>query len=332
MFATLWATSMKLPGSIGRVSIAFLAAAMGCACSLLFDVSAAQCTTDADCAKRGPQFASARCVQSACAEGVDGGKMADAGNDAAEAGPIDRRYACLGNNPAPAAAGPSTAYQVTLTDLLTGTGVPNLRVKICPNLTDPICTSPTSIAMTDALGVAHLTVDTSRSAFGSYVDVEPLSPDGGTPDLDGGDSKVYVPGRIYYTSVPIADDRSDDYQMVTFGALQSFASLFSATADFSQGFAFLIAQDCASADSADVSFFVDQKSALTQTFYLETGQPSTTASMTDPSGIGGFVNLPSGARTFTSKLADGGRPIGSLTGYVRRATVLYAKVAPAFNP
>ncbi len=324
---------MKLPWSIGRVCIVFLAAAMGSACSLLFDVSADQCTTDGDCAKRGAQFAAARCVQSACVvDAVEAG-MSDAGNDAAEAGPpVDPRYACLGNNPAPVPAKPSAAYQVTLTDLLTQAGVPNLRVKLCPNLTDPYCATPSSVTTTDATGVAHLTIDLSGGAFGGYVDLEPMTADGGAPVIDGGDTQVYLPSRIYYTSIPIADDRVDDYQLLKFGTLTSFASLFSATADFSQGFAFLIAEDCARLDSEGVSFVVDQESAETQPFYIQTDQPSTTASMTDPSGIGGFVNLPSGARRFDAKLAVTGRPIGSLTGYVRPATVLLAKITPAFTP
>ena len=84
-------------------------------------------------------------------------------------------------------------------------------------------------------------------------------------------------------------------------------------------------------DSSRVSVAVDQVSPQTQAFYLQDGQPSTTASMTDKSGVGGFVNLPTGARRFTTQLADTRRPIGEITGYVRPATLLIAKIGPALT-
>jgi hypothetical protein len=328
---------MRLPRPIGRVLVASLAAVLGSACSLLIDVSGDQCTTDGDCVARGAEFAAARCVRSACiAPGLEGGPIVEAGTDAADASdakpPIDPRYTCLDKNPAPVPTKKSVAYEVTLTDLLSQAGVPALRVKICPNLTDPSCTTPSSTTLTDAMGVARLTIDITDGAFDGYVDVVPETADGGSPVVDGSDSNVYVPSRIYYTSIPIADDRVDDYQVMKFSALQVFASLFKAKADFTQGVAFLIAEDCAVQDSADRVFTVDQKSTVTETFYIKNDQPSTTATVTDESGIGGFVNLPTGARHFTSSLVGTGRKVGEITGYVRPATILLAKIGPAYTP
>ena len=328
---------MTLPRPIGRVLVASLAAALGSACSLLIDVSGDQCTTDGDCVARGAEFAAARCVRSACVvEGLEGGPVAEAGPDAADASdgapPIDPRYTCLDKNPAPVPTKKTAAYQVTLTDLLSQAGVPSLRVKICPNLTDPSCTKPSSTAVTDSKGVASLTIDISGGAFDGYVDVVPETADGGSPRVDGSDQNVYVPSRIYYTSIPIADDRVDDYQVMQYSTLLIFASLFKAKADFTQGVAFLIAEDCAVMDSADRVFAVDQTSSATETFYLKNDQPSTTATVTDPSGIGGFVNIPTGARHFTSSLAGSGRKVGELTGYVRPATILLAKIGPSYTP
>ena len=331
---------MRLPRPIGRVLVACFAAALGSACSLLIDVSGDQCTSDGDCAARGASFATARCVRSACiVEALEAGPIAEAGPDvgAADASdatmPFDPRYTCLDKNPAPIATKVTAAYQVTLTDLLSQKGVPGLRVKICPNRTDPSCTAPSSTALTDAAGVAKLTIDISKGPFDAYVDVNPETADGGSPKVDGSDQNVYMPSRIYYTSVQIADDRIDDYQVMQYSTLLLFGSLFMAKADFTKGAAFLIAQDCARQDSADRTFGVDQTTmGVTQTFYLKNDQPSTTATMTDPSGIGGYVNLPTGPRTFTSSLAGANRTVSELSGYVRPATILLAKMAPSYTP
>jgi hypothetical protein len=330
---------MTPPRPIGRAfaaSLAPLAAALGSACSLLIDVGPDQCATDGDCVARGPAFAAARCVRSACVvEGPEGGPPSEAGpgTDAGDAAPpIDPRYTCLGKNPAPVPTKKTVAYQVTLTDLLSQAGVPNLRVKICPNLTDPSCTAPSSTTTTNAKGVASLTIDISAGPFDGYVDVVPETADGGSPPVDGSDKTVYMPSRIYYTSIPIADDRIDDYQVLQFSALVLFGSLFKAKADFTTGVAFLIAEDCAFTDSADRVFSVDQKGASTESFYLKNDQPSTTATLTDSSGIGGYVNLPTGTRHFTSTLAGSGKFVGELTGYVRPATILLAKIGPAYTP
>lgn len=331
---------MTLPRPIGRVFAALLAAASACACSLLIDVGPDQCSTDGDCVARGAAFAAARCVRSACVvQGLEGGSLVEAGpgpGDAGEAGDaapaIDPRYACLGKYPAPVPTKQTAAYQVTLTDLLSQAGVPSLRVKICPNLTDPSCTAPSSTALTNAQGVAKLSIDISGGAFDGYVDVVPETADGGTPPADGSDKTAYMPSRIYYTSIPIAADRTDDYQVLQYSTLVLFGSLFKAKADFTTGAAFLIAEDCTVMDSADRVFSVDQKGASTESFYLKNDQPSTTATMTDPSGIGGFVNLPTGARHFTSTLAASGKLVGELTGYVRPGTVLLAKIGPAYTP
>jgi hypothetical protein len=330
---------MTPPRPIGRVFAALLAAGLASACSLLIDVGPDQCSTDGDCVARGTEFAAARCVRSACVvEGLEAGPLPEAGptseaGDAGDAAPsIDPRYACLGKNPAPVPTKKTAAYQVTLTDLLSQAGVPNLRVKICPNLTDPSCTTPSSTTTTDAQGVAKLTIDISGGAFDGYVDVVPETADGGSPPVDGSDQTVYMPSRIYYTSIPIAADRVDDYQVLRFSALVLFGSLFKAKADFTTGAAFLIAEDCTVMDSADRVFAVDQKGTSTESFYLKNDQPSTTATMTDPSGIGGYVNLPTGARHFTSTLAGSGKVVGELTGYVRPATILLAKIGPAYAP
>lgn len=63
-------------------------AALGC--SLLYDLESGQCTTDADCANKGPLFADTECVASLCVSPTatggsgGGGGMGDAGSDGAD--------------------------------------------------------------------------------------------------------------------------------------------------------------------------------------------------------------------------------------------------------
>ena len=326
---------MKPSRPFGPMLVACLMFGVASACSLLVDVSAEQCTTDADCVARGASAATARCVRSGCVDDavatVEAGPVVEAGADV-ESGPApDTRYTCLPNHPAPTPTKATSAYEVTLTDLLSQKPVPGLRVKLCSNLTDPNCTAPAAITKTDGLGVARFTIDTSSRAFDGYVDVEPETADGGDPAVDGGEPDVYVPSRIYYTSIPIATDRKDNYELLKFSTLSVFASLFKVKIDLSLGVAFIITEDCAVMDSAGISLLVDQANAQTQAFYLQNGQPSTTAALTDDSGIAGFFNLSTGARRFTTQLADTKRKVGELSGYVRPATVLLAKIGPSFT-
>lgn len=330
---------MKVPRPIGRMFVACLAIGVASACSLLIDVSGEQCTTDADCAARGASFAAARCVRSACTldDGVEAGPVPEAGSpdvDAADASPpVDPRYLCLGKHPAPTPTKATAAYMLTLTDLITQKALPGLRVKLCTNLTDPSCAVPAATTQTDDAGVARLTIDLSKGAFDGYVDVDPETADGGSAVVDGGDTAVYMPSRIYYTSIPIAADRTDDYQLLQFGTLNLFGSLFSAKADFTKGAAFIIAEDCSFTDSASISLTVDQADdGGTHAFYIKNDQPSTTATETDVSGIAGFVNLPTGNRSFTTELSTTKQKVGSVNGYVRPGTIMFAKIGPAFTP
>lgn len=326
---------MKPSRPLGRMLVACVMVGVASACSLLLDVSAEQCRTDADCVARGASAVTARCVRSACVDDAvavpEAGPIIESGADVESGPPPDTRYDCLPNHPSPIPTKATAAYELTLTDILSQKPVPGLRVKLCTNLTDPNCTAPAATTKTDALGVARFTVDTSSRAFDGYVDVEPETADGGTPTVDGGNPDVYMPSRIYYTSIPIADDRKDDYQLLKFSTLNVFSALFKVKVDLSLGVAFLIAEDCAVMDSAGISLLLDQANAQTQSFYLKNGQPSTTGAVTDDSGIAGFFNLSTGARRFTTQLADTKRKVGELSGYVRPATVLFAKIGPSFT-
>jgi hypothetical protein len=326
---------MRSSRPLGRALFACLALGAASACSLLIDVSGEQCTTDADCVARGASAATTRCVRSACVDTVlpvEAGPIVEAGADA-EAGPLpDQRYVCLPNHPAPAPTKATAAYSVTLTDSLSTKPIAGLRVKLCPNLTDPNCTAPAATTTTDALGVARFTIDTSSRAFDGYVDVDPEGADGGAAVVDGGEPDTYVPSRIYYTSIPIAEDRKDDYELQKFSTLAVFSALFKVKVDLAFGVVFLIAQDCNFQDSAGISLLLDQSNTETQSFYLQAGQPSTTAAVTDSSGIAGFFNVTTGTRRFTTQLADTKRKVGELSAYMRPGTVLFAKIGPSFTP
>jgi hypothetical protein len=108
-------------------------------------------------------------------------------------------------------------------------------------------------------------------------------------------------------------------------------SLFGKQADLTRGVAFLFAQNCNRQYAAGVSFFADQ-SEPGNAFYLKDNQPTTAATETDPSGVGGFANVPKGIRLFSSQVAGTKQRIGEMAATVHPATVVYATIGPSFTP
>jgi hypothetical protein len=317
----------------GRALAGLVALGTATACSLLVDVSADQCTTDADCAARGASFAAARCVLSACeVPSLPDASLADVAADAPDAAPppVDTKWTCLGKNPPRKPKGAVAKLDLTLTDVLTTAPATGLRVKVCANLTDPDCSNPASSALLDAKGFVSFSLDTSKGAFDGYIDIVPETADGGSPPVDGSDGTVYMPSRAYYTSIPIDGDLVDDFQLIRFGSFATFMSLFGKTADLTKGLAFINAQDCNRQYTAGVSFLVDQIEPGNG-FYFKDNQPATTATETDPSGVGGFANVPKGIRVFSAVLASTKQAMGGLATTVRPGTVVYATIGPSFT-
>ena len=90
------------------------------------------------------------------------------------------------------------------------------------------------------------------------------------------------------------------------------------------------AEDCGGARVAGASFTASafDTAGGTRGFYTLNGIPSPTASMTDASGDGGFINLPQGFTTIAATQASTGRKIGQSNVIVRAGFITYASVKP----
>lgn len=323
----------------------FASASVVTACSLIASVDGEQCASDADCAARGAT--SAVCTNNVCtlasattpgpgeggvttADGSGSGTSSSSGapSDASLQGdgPLD----CVGgSNPYPIAKGPVTKIDLLFKDLLSDKPIKDIQLLVCASLTDPACTNPAKTVRADDAGHIKFDLDTSTKAFEGYFDIQPIKADGTLADQTGGDPSVYIPSRLYYTNYPLFQDYSDYWLLMRYSSVGLFAATFGQSYDKTQGSAFLISDDCYGTDTGGFSYIVDSLSANTHGFYLQNGTPSTTASQTDKDATGGFINIPTGARTFTMQKADTKKTVSTLTAYVRPNSIVYAKMRPA---
>jgi hypothetical protein len=163
--------------------------------------------------------------------------------------------------------------------------------------------------------------------------------DAGSDDASAGggdagmtfDSSAYMPTRIYYASTPIAGDFQDNWYLASFDTFTLFTNIYKLSPpDPSLGLAIVVTQDCNGQDLGGASVLVDSLGPTTLAFYFVNDQPVTTATMTDSSGYVGFLNLPTGARRFTSSV--GSKTVGSLTMYALPGTLSLAHLGPDFTP
>lgn len=138
----------------GLLALAAVHALVGC--SLTVDADRPQCKTDADCGKRGAEFASAMCVDSLCID--------------------DPRWACMGQG---STATPTGTFRVGLqvTDLVSHAPIAGLRADLCRKV-DVACAEPVATVTSDASG--KVTFDRVEANFSGYVT---LSAEGIVPTL-----------------------------------------------------------------------------------------------------------------------------------------------------
>ena len=289
------------------VAAAVAALALLPACSILLEADATQCATTADCAKRGPAFASAVCAGGICrAAGAT-----DAGDP----------WSCLANPP-PAAPPPDADVAVTMAlfDPVTpapgrnGKPLPGIVIRGCAKL-DVVCANPIVASVTtDADGNAKLAIP---AGFDGYLELTGPS---------------IVPALWYFSPLPDAEaaPRSYNVGLLSPASFSQIAATVGASIDDTAGHSFNFALDCARSYGtfgSGVSFTPSATRTGTRSFYLINGLPSTTATTTDGSGVGGFVNLKPGVLTITGDLA--GQRTGSVSVLIRAGVITYSPIAPS---
>jgi hypothetical protein len=264
------------------------------ACTAVLGAESTQCSVDGDCRARG--FAQAVCTNRVC-------RPAD-----------EARWTCVERDPVPRVAeGETVEVTMELYDPVRPTvGLARVGVRACARL-DVTCATPLAGPVdTDAAGHATLTVPGS---FDGYLELKSTSA---------------VPAIWFFSPRPI---RATTYRVPLLSAagFGDVAKNSGATIDPARGHVFLFALDCDltfGTFAPGVSFSVEPAEATTRSFYLAGGLPSTTATQTDESGIGGFVNLAPGVVTVRGSIVATKRPSGTASVLVRPGTVTYSAIAP----
>jgi hypothetical protein len=228
-------------------------------------------------------------------------------------------WACLESPilwPRPRATG-TIAFSVTLVDLFSETPYAGASVKACDKL-DFQCILPQSSATSDDMGRVDLTLSGGLNGFDGYLDITGGRNESGNP--------IY-PAIWYPEPTVIADGWRGTFQFISVDEFSVLGAVTQTTIDPLRGHFAANAADCDFSGASTVSFSVDTQDLETRPFYFVNGAPATTATATDRSAIGGFVNLPAGAEDggvggrlvlVTAKSgAAGGKPLGSLSVIIR---------------
>jgi hypothetical protein len=235
-------------------------------------------------------------------------------------------WACLDSAilwPKPKAVG-SITFSVTFVDFSTERPFVGAAVKACGKL-DFSCATPLAQSTTDGTGLVAVTVPAGLAGFDGYLDVS-----GGK--IDGTGSSTY-PALWYPVPFVVSDGWRGRTQLLSADEFPGLAVVTNTTLDPTRGHFATNAVDCALSPAAGVSFVADSADQKTQSYYLVGGVPVVTATATDQSGIGGFINLPTSlpARLVVVRAFSGsanGKSMGSLTFIIRPGTVTAMSTYP----
>lgn len=257
-------------------------------CSVVVDADRLQCSTDADCAARGPMFEGAVCEANVCQ--------------------VPTRWSCLGN----AEEEPLTTgtFKVTffLRDTVTQEPQAGLTARLCRRL-DVACTeSLTELEQTDATGHVSLTVP---AEFDGYLRLE---------------GEAIAP-TLYFFDPPVRSDLAEVRISVSSPQTSAgLAALTGATPDAALGVVLVTVYDCEGAPAEGVTINAGSVGSSAKFFYVRNGLPAVTATTTDETGYGGIVNAATGTATFSSSSEQG--MIGSVTALVQPGSVTIAHIIP----
>jgi hypothetical protein len=284
---------------------------MGTGCSFLVAPSAQQCRSDSDCELRGAAFAGSTCVDNLCL--LPSPPDADVPEVALPPG-----WECVGNTRQPPVTKPQVQLTVTVSDLFQPARTINdaVVVRICRRL-DVSCASPVSAAFhPDLMGHAQFMVD---AGFDGYVEVLPAV-----------DPPQYAPTLIFF-SQPLNDDLVNPSTQLL--PLAELPGLVMATGggtmlDATLGAVFFRAANCSRTPAKEIMFSVDLMAPETHRFYTVGGFPTQMTMWTDPSGLGGFINLPTGIRAITGTRQADGLVVATTAVLVRPGYFTYGLLAP----
>jgi hypothetical protein len=294
-----------------------LAAVGSAACSLIFGTDELQCSTDADCAARGADFAQLRCsADSICVRASidpDGGVDAtvkDVATDVADAAPdtlVDPFSCSLLSAPNP---DPSKQLDVSMryTDFSTGQPPLNTVARLCA-ATDPTCQNPRPTLQGAGPGDAG-----DPEAGGGWVNTT----DAGTVTANvelgfEGFLEAHAsqyPQTIRSISPALRNPKNEfDQFLLRQSEIKILADQLTHMPNtydpVGHGLVFVFARDCNNLPIEGASFTTDATDPKMILFYIINSSPSIVDTKTDSLGRAGFLNAPPGIFTFNGFIGEG---------------------------
>jgi hypothetical protein len=238
---------------------------LGAGCSAVVDAGRVQCTTDADCTKRGESFASSTCVESFC-------QVADAWSCAVHAPLVDK-------------SSKKFSVDFNLFDAVSMKPAAGIDASLCGKL-DIECSLPTGTMKTEADGVVRFDVS---SAFDGYVQLN---------------AEGYDPTMIFLPPVTEALSLGQ-FPLTTMVATAVLGGQLGKPLLPNTGRVLVTTTGCDKQTASGVTLSGENMGDDAAVFYAVGGFPSFTASETDSSGFAGFVNVLPGSVTLSAALSDG---------------------------
>lgn len=239
--------------------------ALAAGCSAVVDAGRAQCSTDADCTKRGATFAASTCVESFCQ--------------------VTDPWSCVAHPPISGKSGGTVDVDFSLFDAVKMTSVEGVESAVCGKL-DLECTSPVLKVKTDANGSAHFSMPTG---FDGYVQLS----------AEGYDSTmIFLPPATENVSL-------GRFPLTTMVATAVLGGQLGKPLLPGTGRVLMTVTGCDKQTVAGVTLTGENMGQDAQGFYATGGLPSFSASETDDSGFAGFVNVSPGQIAIDGTLGDG---------------------------
>lgn len=257
-----------------------------------------------------------------CTEFADGSDELDAPLTAVMSATPDE-WACLSDErpPTPAVAldrNRPLTYRGIWLDLGTGAPPPNLRARAC-GITDPACGAPlTAFIAADANGLLELPL---FHGFSGFLEIT---------------SDVTVPVLAFFTAAFTANEGSVATEFIPRTLIQptavvDLARLNGIEVDPATGYVAIYSLDCAGTLAENVAFSLDNQRAATR-FYFANQFPSITLEATTPDGLGGFVNVSSGAATVSATLIGTGELVRTASLFLRAGWGATVVLGPYAGP
>jgi hypothetical protein len=230
-------------------------------------------------------------------------------------GTVCANFACVGKVEHPAPTKDTYTFKVTPKDFQSGMLLPGVKINFCAR-EDTTCATPLATATSDASGAATLTAKSSADGIDGFL------------EFTGGGVAPTMLFASKTNPVSIYDNGTLIPLLLSTTTLGLLTSVIGVTVDPERGSLIFTGEDCTGRTTAGISVAastIDDKSTLA---YISGSLPSKTATATDPSGAGTFLNLPPGPVDVTGTLTASGTVFSKQSVVIRQGYLTSTDVGP----